>query len=456
MLVRPDWLLDRTLEWRVLARFIERGQRLGVTFGPRRIGKSYLLDALCEAAGGHRYQAIAGVAATQLHDFARTLGAWLDVGPLSLSGWDDALERMTRLDVPLVVIDELPYLLEGAPELPSVLQRHVDAGKGPALVLAGSSVAMMSQLVAPRAPLFGRSAVTVIPAPFRGADLATLWEVDDSVALLWIDAAVGGLPGYRPLLEPPAAGEGGLDRWMIEEVLAPGSPLLDAAEAALMDIPEVSHRGVYRAILHAIASGERTFSAIARVAGQPTGALTRPLAALERSGLVTRIADPLRARRDTYDLADPHLRTWLSVIAPNRSRLQAGHGREVWAGLRDTTWRSQILGPRWEQVVREYVAHSGEPLLGPIDVVGSTTVSDRSARTSHELDLVAVRGGEIIAIGEAKLRQLDRSDVGRLRRIRELIGARQARIILATTQGVDATARDDSDVVVVEPQDVYG
>lgn len=59
------------------------------------------------------------------------------------------------------------------------------------------------------------------------------------------------------------------------EVLAPGSPLLDAAEADLAGTPEPQAlRGVYRAILGAIAAGERTFSAISRVAGLPSGALS--------------------------------------------------------------------------------------------------------------------------------------------------------------------------------------
>jgi len=108
---------------------------------------------------------------------------------------------------------------------------------------------------------------------------------------------------------------------MIKEVLAPGSPLLDAAEADLASAPDPpALRGVHRAILAAIAAGERTFSAISRVAGLPSGALSRPLTA--------------------------------------------------------------------------------------VDVVGVTTVSDRARRRSHEVDLLAVRDGRVVAVGEAKLRAL--------------------------------------------------
>jgi uncharacterized protein len=453
VLAKPQDLIGRDLEWTALERFAEREQRLAVVYGPRRVGKSFLLDAVCEAAGGFRYQAIAGVAATQLADFGRELGGRLGAGPLQLDGWADALDRLARLDVPLVALDELPYLTEVTPELPSMLQRYVDSKAGPSLILSGSALSVMSDLVDARAPLYGRAATVVVPAPLHGTDLAALWETGDPLTTLWVDAALGGLPGYRPLVPPPGAD---LDAWMVEELLAPGSPLLDAAEADLAGVPDPpALRGVYRAILAAIAAGERTFGAISRVAGLPTGALSRPLAALQRAGLVERVADPLRARRDRYELANPHLRFWLAVIAPHGSRLQAGAAAEIWARLGETTWRSQVLGPRWEAVVRAHLAQRTDGRIGPVDVVGATTVSDRAAKRSLEIDLVALRGDGIVAIGEAKLRALGQGDLERLLRIRDLLDAPDAAIVLASATGVEPGVAARPDVIALDPGAVY-
>lgn len=453
MLAKSKPLVDRDLEWAILEKFVARRQRLAVVYGPRRIGKSFLLDALCEATGGYRYQAITGVAATQLADFGRELGERLGAGALGLDGWADALDRLARLDLPFLAIDELPYLTEVAPELPSLLQRYVDAAAGPPLILAGSALSTMSALVEARAPLHGRAAAVVVPAPLAGADLAALWETRDPLGALWIDAALGGLPGYRPLVAPPGPER---EKWMIEEVLAAGSPLLDAAEADLAHLPDpTALRGTYRAILSAIAAGERTFSAISRVAGLPSGALSRPLASLVRAGLVERIPNPLRSRRDRYELADPHLRLWLAIIAPNRSRLQAGAAAEVWARLRKTTWPSQVLGPRWEAVVRGHLARGGRKLGGPFDEVGTTTVSDRAGRRSHEVDLIAMRAGRVAAIGEAKLRPLGAADLERLLRVRDLLDAPRASIVLASAVGVDPSLAAKPRLIAIEPADVY-
>lgn len=451
MLVKPETMIDRDLEWSILDRFADRKQGLAIVYGPRRVGKSFLLDAVCEAAGGQRYQAITGVAATQLADFGRALGEWLGAGPLSIEGWADALDRLARVELPFVAIDELPYLTEVTPELPSLLQRYVDADEGPALILSGSALSVMSDLVEARAPLYGRAAAVVVPAPLAGRDLAALWSSEDPLGTLWIDAALGGLPGYRPLVEPPGKDR---DRWMIEEVLAPGSPLLDAAEADLANVPELpALRGVYRAILAAIAAGDRSFGAISRVAGLPSGALSRPLATLQRAGLVERVPDPLRARRDRYELADPHLRLWLSIVAPNRSRLQAGAAPEVWKRVGTTTWPAQVLGPRWEAVVRAHVAANGEELLGGVEVAGTTVVPDRGRRQSHEVDLVAMRGKQIVALGEAKLRALGREDLDRLLGVRRLLDAPKAKLVLASATEVGA---EHPDLIAIRPADVYG
>ena len=292
--------------------------------------------------------------------------------------------------------------------------------------------------------------MVMVPPMFTGRHLAELWKVDDPKAALWVDATLGGLPGYRPLVRPPKQ----LDRWMVDEVMAASSPLLDAAEAALAVLPEAAARSTYRSILTAIAGGDRTLSGIARVIGMQPTAMTRPLQSLQRAGLVIRIPDPLRDRRDLFDLADPHLRFWLKVIASRRTQLSAGRAAEVWAAIRETTWLSQVLGPRWESVVRSHLAASWPMTSGAV-VVGTTTISDRSAKKGHELDIVVTVDGKVAALGEAKLRRLGRLDVDRLRRLQELIGAPEARLVLASATGVDQAAVSGN-VSTIGPSDIYG
>ena len=73
---RPDDLFDRADEWSALTRFVtddRPGATLGVVSGRRRQGKTFLLDAACQAAGGFYFGATEATAAESL----RRLGAQL-------------------------------------------------------------------------------------------------------------------------------------------------------------------------------------------------------------------------------------------------------------------------------------------------------------------------------------------------------------------------------------------
>jgi uncharacterized protein len=446
----PDELIGRRDEWAALEDFAVRQARFGVVYGPRRVGKSYLLNAFITATGGWRYQAIGGTSDAQLADFGQMLGEFLNVGDLRVTDWRDALNRIASLDVPVVVIDELPYLLEQVPALPGLLQRHVDNGVGPSLIVCGSAIGTMIELVESQAPLFGRSAMTLVPKPFSGFALSELWGKTKPIETFWVDCALGGLPGYRSLLKPPK----NLDDWMVKTVLAPSSPLLDAGEILLNDIAQYASRAVSLSILRSVAAGNRSAAKIATGAGIAVTALPRPLRAFERAGLISRVRDVLRDRRDQFILADPYIHLWLNVISPNRFALSSGAADRVWERIQKTTWPSQITGPRWESVVRSHVSSHLFDLFGlEATSVGVTTISDRTGKASHELDLVVTDGTNVLAVGESKIRQITLSDYQRLDRIRKLLKAPNATIVLASATSI---AKDvPSEAVSVTLPSVY-
>jgi hypothetical protein len=84
---------------------------------------------------------------------------------MRLDDWRDvltaALEVVNRASAaPLIVIDELPYLLQHSPEIPGFLQLLYDqsqSGKAPGgrIVLCGSAMSVMSELLSGTKPLRG-------------------------------------------------------------------------------------------------------------------------------------------------------------------------------------------------------------------------------------------------------------------------------------------------------------
>src|ERR1700689_3615886 len=98
---KPDALFDRAAEWMDLAAFAgdERpGATLGVVSGRRRQGKTFLLRALCEVAGGFYFAADEGTDGESLHQIGTALGAHLGLpSALRFDGWHEVCDALLAL-----------------------------------------------------------------------------------------------------------------------------------------------------------------------------------------------------------------------------------------------------------------------------------------------------------------------------------------------------------------------
>jgi uncharacterized protein len=474
-LEHPQEIFDRVDEWRELAIFVNDPSRLGVVWGPRRAGKSVLLAALAEAAGGMYVEAVRQDATLNLADLGRAVGERTGVGEVLYKSWTEAIDGVLSLPgCPVVVLDEFGYLCETSPELPSIIQRAVDRSRRTAprktdattrLVLCGSAVAQISHLLDRDQPLFGRAQLALVVDAFDFRTSASYWGVqhDPRLAVL-VHAALGGLPGYLDVVTEAPTSFAGFDKWMTSRVLTPASPLLEEDTLVLQSSGLTAN--VYRSILTAVARGDRTPTGIASRTGRPATALARPIERLTEAGLLLQITDPLRSRRSRYELADPFISFHDAIIRPNRTRVRRRQQREVWLESR-ATWQSGIVGPHFERVCREAtLLYGAEFGLQSVANVGSTEVADAKGRRSHELDILAANpAGEVIAIGEAKHTTEPRgaADLERLEHIRGLLpqpSDQPCRLLLFSASGFERNvvkaAGARADVELIDTSRLYG
>jgi uncharacterized protein len=90
-MLKPADIFDRDAEWDRLGRFAEDerlGASLGVVSGRRRQGKSFLLEAVCEQAGGFYFSAQEATDAESLALIGDALTRYLDpVVPFTPGSW---------------------------------------------------------------------------------------------------------------------------------------------------------------------------------------------------------------------------------------------------------------------------------------------------------------------------------------------------------------------------------
>lgn len=403
--------LDREDEQRRLRRFMKGDDsRLAVIYGRRRCGKSTLIQRMCGREDAYSL-ADEREATLQIQSLASELAHVVPgFDAARYPSWDalfTSLEaRVERLNV---VLDEFPYLVSSAPELPSVLQRHLDR-PGPRrlrFLLCGSSQRMMQGLVLDRsAPLYGRAQEIIRLAPLRPGWITDALGVEGAAAVeAW--AVWGGVPRYWEL----ASRYTSLQESIRDLVLHRHGVLHDEPEGLLLD--DMRSATQASSLLAFVGAGCNRLSEIAARMGKPAGSLTRPLSNLIDLGHLKKETpfgeDERSSKRTLYRIDDPLLAFWFRFVQPARTLLQRDLLEPVEARL--SAAFPQHCAEAWEVLARESV---------PRLALGGATWGPASRWWGNgpdgvrEFDVVAESlDGESVLIGEVKW--ATRPDVGRWR-----------------------------------------
>ncbi len=501
-LVKPATVVDRVREWQLLTDFLADpapAMRLGVVSGRRRHGKSYLLRALVDAAGGFYFTAAREEGrVVALRRFARAVAEYAGLEPDSLefADWNNALTNAVQVCARrgghrLMVLDELPYLLDHSREIPGILQLLYDDDQqyprtGVRLILCGSAISVMHEILSGAKALRGRAVVDLRLTAFDYRTSRAFWGIDDPMTALQVDSALGGAPGYQPLAGRPSPNDG-FERWLAGTMLNPGRAVYSRTETdyLLREEPRITQSTVYYDILTAIAQGAHTQSNIGGALGKPRTALTHPLETLESAGFIRRDQDVLRRQHPTITLADPVIRFNQLITLPMTDALEeiairSGPdrdllARQIWQ-TSAPTYRSKILGPHFETLCRTWVRTYGTDQLGGfLGPVGGTEIPDQQRKTKHEVDVIALRLGarpqsprtSIALIGEAKATVIPRAigDLERLEYLRTLLAdsghdTAEAVLTLFSLHGfqpdLQRVAAGRPDVLLVDLPMLYG
>ncbi|MFB6778635.1 ATP-binding protein [Streptomyces sp. NPDC056352] len=358
-------ILGRTLdEVRAAAGSAKPGQ-CTLLRGRRRVGKSSLVEEFLQRAGVPYlfFTAAGGSAADELAELADAVatstlperGLYSEEAPTQ---WNAAFRLLAEIlpeDTPsVVVIDEVPYLMDGVDAFEGMLQRTWDrllSRKPVFLLLIGSDLSMMEALSSYDRPFHQRGRDMVL-GPLTPADIAEMLDLDAATAF---DATLitGGLPLLCREWRPGAS----MWEFLTTSLENPTSALLVSAERSLA--AEFPPQAMGREVLRAIGTGERTFSNIARAAGGIAHSTLSRAADLliDKRAVAAELPLSLRPSKERrYRVADPYMRFWLAFIEPHMAEIERLRGDLTLARIRDrwTTWRGRAVEP----LIRESLARA--------------------------------------------------------------------------------------------------
>lgn len=430
---------------------------LAVVWGRRRVGKTYLLTHFAQSKRAVYFTATRQDSdERQLRRFADAIREQLgeavaDLAPSTFPTWESALRfvaGLSRTEPLLVVLDEAPRLTSGhadfADTVSAVWENHVRDQKL-MLVLSGSAVAVMEQMLGPHGGLHRRASVERRMDPFPLVD-ARAFQPDLAAAdFMQAYAACGGYPLH--LLRWSA--ERSVEENLEELAFSPAGLLLRDAPDILSE--DLDWRGGYERVLTAMADGARRRS---RIAGRARQRIDYTLDRLRRAGYV-RVVRAIGTGASTdplYEIADDYLAYWFAVLRDDADLIDGGQGSAV--RLRTSGRWQTHLARVFEAAARDHAQRLvASGALPPEAVVGRWWKDEKV-----EIDVLALAGDQPVLVGECRwqTKPLSQRDLNDLRRRAAHLPppARSLMFAFWSTGGADESLADHPDVLTFAPADV--
>jgi AAA+ ATPase superfamily predicted ATPase len=390
-------------------RFAGKKARFMVVYGRRRIGKTVLLRHWIEEhlSGKHLlWTAHRTTSDVLLGGFSEAIAKLTPEvrGEVKFTNWQAAFEQLFHLGNSrrlAVVIDEFPYLVECAPEIPTLLQKLWDKHKDENhlfLILCGSHYHMMHEQFASRQkPLYGRVTENLILDEIAPEELGLFLPRYSPEQIVETYSVIGGVPGYLELWD---------DRRPvfrnIEEQLLSGITFF-SQEATLLIQDEIAEPRTYLAILEAMGANRSTPAELARATGIAINHMGKYLRTLLDLRFVRRILSEdaknrTQTRMTRYEIRDPFLRFHFQYIYPYADLVQQKRIGRLTEIVR-TNFDGYVGNTAYEELARRKIAQLGDEqeLSFSPDYIG------RAWTRQVELDVVAVGWKQkSVLIGECK------------------------------------------------------
>ncbi len=378
-----------------------------VIYGRRRVGKTALISHFITDKPAIYLMGVESNAGQNLENFSRSIMEYS--GPegfdATFSSFQAALESVFRLSLKkrlILAIDEYPYIARVVPHLASTLQLLIDKFKDNSklmLILCGSSMSYMEdQVLAYKAPLYGRRSAQLKLLPFEFKEVFQYANSFSPEERALIYGLVGGTPQYLLNIDNKLS----LNENIKNLYLNPASPLYEEPINILKQ--EVREPAIYTAIITAIACGASRLAEIAGKVGEPSNVCATYLKNLLTLGLVQK-EEPYgekSTKKSIYYLSDNMFRFWYRFVPENVSLI--ARGAIDLAYRRIEPQLPAYMGKVFEEISRQYL---WELLLrgkSPLEFrsLGRWWGNDPQNKCQAEIDIIGEEDSHSALFAECK------------------------------------------------------
>lgn len=378
-----------------------------VIYGRRRVGKTALITQFIGDKKAIYFMGVESNAKQNLENFSKNImefGTGIQA-ETSFASFQTALEYVFKLaekERLILAIDEYPYVARSSKSLASTLQLLIDKYKDTSklmLILCGSSMSYMEdQVLAYKAPLYGRRTAQMKILPFDFADTCRYFKNFSAEDKALIYGIVGGAPQYLLQMNDRLSVENNIKNTFLNLT----SSLFEEPENLLKQ--EVREPALYNAIITAIATGASRMVEISTKVGENTSVCATYLKNLMELGLIQKETPygEKTSRKSIYVIDDNMFRFWYRFVPENHSII--ARGAADLAYRRIEPYLSDYMGKVFEEICKQYLWKlllSGE---SPVEFkeLGRWWGTDPSTRSQTEIDIVGEQDKYCALFGECK------------------------------------------------------
>ena len=375
-----------------------------LVYGKRRVGKSTLLSVAAKSFEGVviNHMCVTSTFEGNMELIYQSVSEGLELPNIRFGSLFEMMDYLKTLDKKiLLIIDEYPYLKQTKKknEVDSYMQAVIDRlPENVKLVLCGSYITVMKELLEEGNPLFGRFSLIQHIRDFDYLDAAKFYpdlSVRDKVAFY---AVFGGSPYVLENLDTSLT-----IRENIKRLLLPETGLVRSHIENVM-LGEIRKTFDAR-ILEILGNGKKRYSEIRdRIANSETGLLDKQLKILLDMETIQK-TEPINRRNDKkkqfYEIVDNLMRFYFTFIFGKAGTI-ARIGEEQFYNRKIDAVLEQFVSRRLEGIALQYFHRAVMQGLYPdIDDFGSYWYDDPATKTNGEFDCV-IRCGEHYDFYECK------------------------------------------------------
>lgn len=376
-----------------------------LVYGKRRVGKSTLIKEASRSFNGLviNHLCVTSTFEGNLELIYRSVSEGLSLPKMYFDSLFDMMEYLQTLDKKiLLIIDEYQYLKQTKKknEVDSYVQAVIDRlPNNVKLILCGSYVTVMKELLLEDNPLFGRFSLIQHIHDFDYYEASLFYQnlpVRDKVAFYGV---FGGCPYVLENLNVEKT-----VKENIIDLLLPETGIIRTHIENIM-LKEIQKSFDAR-ILEALGNGKKRYTEIKdKIGGPETGLLDKQLKILLDMETIQK-TEPINCRNDRkklfYEISDNLMRLYFSFIfgvAGTISRI----GEEQFFNRNIEKNLDQFISRRLEGLALQFFHRMS--LMGKyanIDDFGSYWYDDPTTKTNGEFDCVIKRSGELYDFYECK------------------------------------------------------